>query len=65
MEVEFRNITITVANVSSAKEAYQVVTDLLANALPNIEWTSDKYVVHPDTYTPDELEERDTEELFA
>jgi hypothetical protein len=64
MEVEFRNITITVANVSSAKEAYQVLTDLLANALPNIEWTSDKYVVHPHVHTINEPEERDTDELW-
>lgn len=61
MEVEFRNVTITLANVKDARQAYDRLCHLLAQYEP-IEWTTDTYVVHPEAGEPDIA--RSTNDLF-
>jgi hypothetical protein len=63
MEVEFRNVTITVANVTDAKQAY----NRLCRALGSIacEWQTDAYIAYePTEQAYADAKERDTSELF-
>lgn len=66
MEVEFRNITITIGNVTSPKEAYDVLCDLLGSPEAQVaEWTTDTYVVHTGNHDVDATATaHDTYELF-
>lgn len=64
MEVEFRNMTIKVLNVSSAKEAYELLCNGLGS-MPGIEFTSDTYVAFTGERDHDmAAEERDTADLW-
>jgi hypothetical protein len=65
MEVEFRNVTITL-RAESAKDAYTRLCDALRK-LDGCDWDTDTYVVYPrlpSDADDAEAEERDTVELF-
>lgn len=66
MEVEFRNVTITIGNVRDARQAYDQLCDVLGGPTnPCIEFTTDTFVVYEDNRTADkQAEEHDTAELF-
>jgi hypothetical protein len=66
VEVEFRNVTITIGNAKDPQQAY----DLLCSALGRleedghpVEWQTDTYLTHLRQYGS-EPEERSTSELF-
>jgi hypothetical protein len=64
MEVEFRNVTITVSNVTSAKDAYDQLTEALGT-MSCAEWTSDTFVEYTGECEKDQqAQPRDTSELF-
>lgn len=66
VEVQFNNITITIANVENAKQAYNILCEALASlekAGYLVEWTTDTYWVLEREYQ-EEFTERSTKELF-
>lgn len=63
MEVEFRNVTITITNVQNAREAYTKLCSGLTAM--DSEWTTDSYIVYPGTKAGDtESVELPTTDLF-
>lgn len=66
VEVEFRNISVTVANVKDAQEAYTYLCEALASMEDSgllVEWTTDTYVVLHRSAS-EWSEERPTSDLF-
>jgi hypothetical protein len=63
IEVEFRNITITIAGVETPTEAYDRLCGILGeNSRYDVEWMTDTYVIHDKDGEPSA--ERSTSELF-
>lgn len=66
MEVEFRNLIVTIADISSPKEAYNALCQGLAGIESitgtNVEWWSDTYEVRDDSH--EVVESGDTTALF-
>jgi hypothetical protein len=61
MDVEFRNVTITVVDAKDAVDAYEKLMFALSSA--GFNWTPDIFIEHRRA-TDDEAQEKDTAELF-
>lgn len=72
MEVTFTNVTITIAGVKDARQAYDILCDSLS-AIPSsavvsgatcVEWETDRYYTDDDTLDGEVVLDHSTSDLF-